>query len=200
MKKFIYIMLLINIAFFNCSNKNIAKDDAADRIDVSVEQGNQNISIVDNTVEIRRRQFSLVFKFKQPDSVLVNASFHPETFNNACEGLPLDELAGFKDTGITEELYNKNSALYISYKSPNYWYYVDDKDHRFTGVVKKENEFICTREITSCIDFDGSGDRTDIGNVMHKEFYLVIVKSEWNRDYTKKIEKSRRMIKFKFIL
>ncbi|MCL1865723.1 MAG: hypothetical protein FWF73_07935 [Spirochaetes bacterium] len=193
-------MFLINIAFLNCSNKELVKDDSTDRIDVSVEQGDQNIAIVDDAVEIRRRNFSLVFRFKQPDSVLVNASFHPETFNNANEGLPLDELAGFKDTGITEELYNKNSALYISYKSPNYWYYVDDKDHRFTSVVKNENGFICTREITSFIDFDGSGDKNNIGNVMQKEFYLVIVKSEWNRDYTKRIEKSRRMIKFKFIL
>jgi hypothetical protein len=200
MRKFIYLMLLINIAFFNCSNKNIIKDDAADRIDVSVEQSDQIISIVDDTAEIRRIKFSLIFKFKQPDSVLVNASFHPETFNNAYEGLPLDELAGFKDTSITEELYNKNSALYISYKSTNYWYYVDDKDHRFTNVVKNEDEFVCTREIASFIDFDGSGDRTNIGNVMQKEFYLVIIKSEWNRDYTKRIEKSRRMIKFKFIL
>ena len=193
-------MVLANIVFFNCSNKNIIKDDTADRIDISVVQGGQSVSIVDDTVEIRRGKFSLVLKFKQPDSVLINASFHPETFNNAYEGLPLDELAGFKDTSITEELYNKNSALYISYKSPNYWYYVDDNDHRFTSIAKSENELICTREITSFIDFDGSGDRTDIGNVMHKEFYLVIVKSEWNRDYTKRIEKSRRMIKFKFIL
>ena len=193
-------MLIINIVCFNCSNKKNIKDDPADRIDVSVEQGDQIISIVDDTVEIRRGKFSLVFKFKQPDSVMVNAYFHPETFNNAHGGLPLDELAGFKDTGITEELYNKNSALYVSYKSPNYWYYVDDKDHRFTNVVKSGNELICTRDITNFIDFDGSGDKINIGNVMQKEFYLVIVKSEWNKDYTKRIEKSRRMIKFRFIL
>ena len=193
-------MILMNIALFDCSNKNIIKDDAADGIDISVEQSGQNISIVDDTVEIRRIKFSLIFRFKQPDSVLLNASFHPETFNNAYEGLPLDELAGFKDTGITEELYNKNSALYISYKSPNYWYYVDDNDHRFTNIVKGENGFICTREIASFIDFDGSGDKSNIGSAMQKEFYLVIVKSEWNRDYTKRIERSRRMIKFKFIL
>ena len=193
-------MILINIVFLNCSSKNIIKDDSADNIDVFVEQGDQTISIVDDTVEIRRRNFSLIFKFKQPDSVLVNASFHPETFNNAYEGLPLDELVGFKDTGITEELYNKNSVLYISYKSPNYWYYVDDKDHRFTNIVKDENGLICTREITGFIDFDGSGDKTNIGNIMQKEFYLVIVKSEWNRDFTQRIERSRRMIKFKFIL
>ena len=200
MRKLIYIMVLINFALINCSNKKIIKDEIADRIDVYVEQGDQDIAIIDDTVEIRRRKFSLIFKFKQPDSVLVNASFHPETFNNACVGLPLDELSGFEDTGIIEELYNKNSALYISYKSPNFWYYVDDKDHRFTSIVKTEKEFICRREIASLIDFDGSGDNNNIGNVMQKELYLVIVKSDWNRDYTKRIEKSRRMIKFKFIL
>ena len=200
MRKLISLIVLINIAFINCSNKEIIKDDITDRIDVSIEQGDQNISIVDDAVEIRRRKFSLIFKFKQPDSVFVNASFHPETFNNAYEALPLDELSGFKDTGITEELYNKNSALYISYKSPNYWYYVDDNDHRFTSIVKSEKEFICKRDITNFIDFDGSGDKNNIGNIMQKELYLVIVKSEWNRDYTKRIERSRRMIKFKFIL
>ena len=193
-------MFFINIAFITCSTKEIIKEDAADRIDVSVVQGDQDIAIVDDTVEIRRRKFSLIFQFKQPDSVSVNASFHPETFNNAYEGLPLDELSGFKDTGIAEELYNKNSSLYISYTSPNYWYYVDDNDHRFTTIVKNENGIICTREITNFIDLDGSGDKNNIGNVMQKELYLVIVKSEWNRDYTQRIEKSRRMIKFKFIL
>ena len=202
MNKGLYLIILsiFLIVSFGCSaDKNIKKE-TIDKIDVSIEQSGSNITISGDTAEIRRTKFLLKFKFTQPDSILINASYQAETFNNAKEGLPLDELSGFKNTGIAEELFNKEGLIYISYDSPNFWYYTDDSDHRFNSILKSESGLLCTREISSIIDLDGSGEKTDISLVKQKEIYLVIIKSEWNEDYTKLIEKSRKLIKLKFIL
>ena len=126
--------------------------------------------------------------------------FNAETFNNAKEGLPLNELSGFKNTGIAEELFNKDSVIYISFDSPNFWYYADDTDHRFNSVLKSENGYICTRDISGIVDLDGTGEKIDMIKIKQNEIFLVIIKSEWNEDYTKMIEKSRKVIKLKFII
>jgi hypothetical protein len=200
MNKFLYFVLSLIIAFYGCSSDNNIKKDALDIIDVSIEQGGNIISIIDNTAEIRRTGFSLKFRFAQQDSILINASFQAETFNNAKEGLPLPELAGFKSTGIAEELFNKDSVIYISSNSPNFWYYTDDSDNRFNNVLKNENGYLCTREINGVIDLDGSAEKIDLIKIRQKEIFLVLIKSEWNEDYTRMIEKNRKIIKLKFIL
>jgi len=200
MKKSIFIIISIIIICCGCSADKNIKNEIPDKIDVVIEQDGNIVNLIDDTAEIRRTRFSIKFKFTQPDSILINASFHPETFNNAKEGLPLNELAGFKNTGIAEELFNKNSVIFLSFNSPNFWYYADDFDHRFNNVQKSENGYLCTREISGIIDLDGTGDKIDIIRIRQSEIFLVIIKSEWNEDYTKMIEKNRKMIKLKFIL
>jgi len=201
MNKRLCFLVLIIVTCYSCSaNKNI-KNEILDKIDVSIEQGGNNINIIDDTAEIRRSKFSIKFKFAQPeDSILINASFRNETFNNAKEGLPLDELSGFKNTGIAEELFNKNSVLYLSFDSPNFWYYADDTDHRFNNVLKNESGYVFTRDISGIVDLDGTGEKIDISKVKQNAIFLVIIKSEWNEDYTRMIEKSRKLLKLKFIL
>lgn len=200
MNKSIYFILTLIITFYGCSAEKNIRNDALDLIDLTIEQGGNTISIIDDTAEIRRTDFSLKFKFVQQDSLLINASFKAETFNNAKEGLPLNDLAGFRNTGIAEELFNKDSVIYISHNSPNFWYYSDDLDHRFNSIIKNENGYLCSRDISGIIDLDGSGEKIDLIKVKQKEIFLVIIKSEWNEDYTRMIEKNRKIIKLKFIL
>ncbi len=200
MKRFLYFILSLIITFYGCSSDNNIRKNALDIIDVSIEQGGNTVSIIDDTAEIRRTGFSLKFRFAQQDSILINASFQAETFNNAKEGLPLQDLAGFRSTGIAEELFNKDSVIYVSNDSPNFWYYTDDSDNRFNNVLKNENGYLCTREINGVIDLEGSAEKIDLIKIKQKEIFLVIIKSEWNEDYTKMIEKNRKIIKLKFIL
>ena len=200
MKKNLLIIISLIFICYGCSSEKNIKDEVSDIIDVTIEQGGNRINIVDDTAEIRRTKFSIRFKFSRPDAILINASFHPETFNNAKEGLPLYELKGFKNTLIAEELFNRDEVIFISLDSPNLWYYTDDSDHRFNNVLKSENGYLCTREISGIIDLDGAGDKIDIIKVKQNEIFLVIIKSEWNEDYTKMIEKNRKMIKLKFII
>jgi len=200
MNKFLYFTVVLIITFTGCSADKNIRNESLDLIDVTIEQGGNTISIIDDTAEIRRTAFSIKFKFLQQDSILVNASFKEETFNNAKEGLALNELTGFKNTGIAEELFNKDSIIYLSFDSPNFWYYTDDSDHRFNKVLKNENGFICTREVNGIVDLDGSAEKIDLIKIKQKEIFLVLIKSEWNEDYTRMIEKNRKIIKLKFIL
>lgn len=200
MKKSLFIIILLILTCYGCSADKSIRDESLDIIDVVIEQNGTRIDIIDDTAEIRRSPFSVRIKLSHPDSIVVNASFHPETYNNAREGLPVNELAGFKNTIIEEQLFNKDKVLYISYDSPGIWYYSDDSDHRFSSVLKSENSYLCTREISGIIDLDGSGDIIEISRVKEKEIFIVFLKSEWNKDYTRMIEKSRKILKLKFII
>lgn len=200
MKRCLFIIILIMLLCYGCSADKNIKDEKSDKIDLMIEQNGNRIDIVDDTAEIRRSNFSMRFKFAQPDGILINASFHAETFNNSKEGLPFNELSGFKNALISEQLFNKDRVIFISFSSPNFWYYGDDSDHRFNTVLKSENGYLCTREISGIIDLDESEDKIDISKVKENEIYLVIIKIEWNNDYTQMIEKSRKMIKLKFII
>jgi hypothetical protein len=199
MKKILYILTVL-ILIQGCSaDKNIKKI-KSDKIDITIEQDGNVIDIIDDTAEIRRTKFSFKIKFLQPESLLVNASFKSETFNNAKEGLPLADLSGFKNTGIAEDLFNRESAIYLSKDSPNFWYYSDDLDHRFTSVLKTEDGYICSRDVSCIIDLDGTGEKTDLIKIKEKAIYLVLIKIEWNESFSKMIEKSRKVIKLKFLI
>ncbi len=200
MNKLLCIIILCFSAFYGCSPDKNIRNDVQNQIDISIEQGGNIINIVDDEAEIRRNAFSIKFKFTQPESILINASFQSETFNNAREGLPLSELAGFKNTGIAEELFNKDGVIYLSHDTPNFWYYAEDSDHRFNSILKSESGITCTREISGIADLDGKGDKIDIIKIKQNEIFLVIIKSDWNEDYTRMIERSRKIIKLKFII
>jgi len=200
MNKFLCLITSVFILNSGCSTDKNIKNELADTIDLSIEQSGRNINIIDDIAEIRRTKFLITFKFSQPDSILINASFLSETYNNAKAGLPLNELTGFKETGIAEELFNKESIIYLSNNSPNFWYYSDDTDHRFNNILKTGNSYLCTREVSGLIDLDTSVERIDISKIRQNEIYLVVIKSEWNRDYTSMIEKNRKIIKLKFII
>lgn len=200
MNKPSFFLFTLTIILCGCSTGKNIKNIPDAIIDVSIEQSGSSINIKNDTAEIRRTGFSFKFKFSQPDTVLVHASFSSETYNKAKAGLPLEELSGFKNTGIVEELFNKDSVIYLSFNSPNFWYYADDKEHKFNSVLKTGAGYLCTRDISGVVDLDGNGEKTDILKIRQNEIYIVIIKIEWNEDYTKMIETNRKILKLKFIL
>jgi hypothetical protein len=199
MKKSIYILIAL-IVYYGCASDKNIKTEISDSIDLTIEQSGNIINITDDTAEIRRTKFTIKFKFPQPESVLVNASFKSETFNNAGEGLPLSDLSGFRNTGIAEDLFNRESVIYLSKNSPNFWYYADDADHRFNSVLKNESGYLCSRDISGIVDHDGTGEKIDLIKIRENTIYIVIIKIEWNDSYTRMIEKSRKLIKLKFVI
>lgn len=199
MKKFQIIIILLAAVIAGCGGRDI-KETETGMVEIYIEQGGSRIEIRDNTAELRRTPFSIVFKFSRPDSIFVNASFSSESFNNASNGLPLSELIGFKNPGIDEEPFNKQSILYISNDAPNLWYYTDDTDHRFNLIKKDDMGITCQRDILSVADIDAGSQKTELIKLKKDIIYLVIVTVDWNEDYTRMIEKSRKLIKLKFII
>lgn len=199
MKKFLMLIIFLPVMIISCGGKDI-KDTQPRLVDIFIEQAGNRIDIKDNTAELRRTPFSFIINFSRPDSIFINASFSSETFNNAQAGLPLSELIGFRNPGIDEEPFNRQNILYISNDKPNLWYYTDDTDHRFNLIKKHEHGIICQRNILSLADIDSESEKTELGKLKNSIIYLVIVTVDWNEDYTKMIEKSRKLIKLKFIL
>jgi hypothetical protein len=199
MKKFPFIIMLLTAIIAGCGGKDI-KDTQPRLVEVFIEQSGNRIDIKDNTAEIRRMPFSFIINFSRPDSIFINASFSSESFNNALAGLPLNELIGFRNPGIDEEPFNKQNILYLSNDTPNLWYYTDDTDHRFNLIKKHERGVICQRNILSIADVDSENLKTELNKLKKDTIYLVIVTVDWNEDYTKMLEKSRKLIKLKFII
>ncbi|HOP63299.1 MAG TPA: hypothetical protein PK358_07805 [Spirochaetota bacterium] len=199
MRKFQVILSLLIAILSGCGGDNI-KDNQIRTVEIFIEQNGSRIDIKDNTAELRRAPFSVIINFSRPDSIFINASFLSESYNNASMGLPLNELLGFKNPGIDEEPFNKENTLYISKSSPNLWYYTDDTDHRFDLIKKSERGIICQRSISSVMDIDTEGQAIELPKIKKDTIYLVIMTVDWNEDYTQMIEKSRKLIKLKFIL
>lgn len=199
MKKFLLIIMPLIALIAGCGGKDI-KDTQPRLVEVFIEQTGNRINLKDNTAEIRRIPFSFIINFSRPDSLFVSASFSSESFNNAQAGLPLTELIGFRNPGIDEEPFNKQNILNISNNTPNLWYYTDDTDHRFNLIKKHEKGIICQRDILSITDIDSGSQTIELNKLKKDTIYLVIITVDWNEDYTKMIEKSRKLIKLKFII
>lgn len=168
-------------------------------IDLYLEQDGRIINIIDDTAMIKRKQFCFVFSFRQPDGILLNASFEPASYESAAGGAPVENIAGFRNTGIAEELFNPECEMFISNDSPNYWYYADETDSRFDYTAKDERGYTCRRTVSSFVDLHGKAEKQEISKIRQDAIYIVIVMIEWNDDFTKRIERSRRYLKIKFI-
>ena len=67
-------------------------------------------------------------------------------------------------------------------------------------IKKHEKGIICQRDILSIADIDSGSQAIELNKLKKDTIYLVIITVDWNEDYTKMIEKSRKLIKLKFII
>ena len=138
-------ILLFSRAIF--SNKNLRAVDKRIPFKIYIEQNGIRQTITNNTVLLDKKSFNLVFVLHKPSAVLVNASFDKTTYERALKKEPLSKLPGYEGTGMAEGLFNTDKELFIDDTAPSYWYYDNDKEHRFNKVVKTKDSLVCTREI-----------------------------------------------------
>lgn len=196
MHKLLAIILSLTLA--GCSSATIIEDASLNDIDISILQNNEIIEPENNIYSLRRAPFSIRLTFKQPDGLLIHASFNDRTYIKAESSSPLNELPGFSNTSISEELFNRESVIHVSETAPGYWYYTDGTDHRFNSVVADNRGFVCTREVTGIIDIDSSKEITNLSSIDGDTLYIVIMKTDWNQDYTRRIELNRKYFKIRF--
>lgn len=197
MRKFIAILICF-VILTGCSSTSIKEETNQNIINMTIKQNDETAELLDNTVQLRRAPFAFLFNFTQPDGILVHASMDNSTYVKAEAGKPFSELPGFKHTSISEELFNKESFLYLSDDSPSYWYYTDETDNRFNSVYKDESGFTCRRDIKSIIDISTGKDKLASGQMKGDTIYIVIIKADWNKDYTERIELNRKLLKITF--
>ncbi len=165
---------------------------------VGFQQAGRLIPVENHQIILKKKAFSIVVYFRQPDSVLVNASFSPESFNQARSGRPLGEIRGFSDLGMAEEPFNPKTILMASSTAPHYWYYLNDSDHRFNDIFRKDGILACHRIIGQIMYRDTTRNVMPVWDIPENELYLVFMRTEWAKDFSQQFEKQREYVKVIF--
>lgn len=156
------------------------------------------IPVADHQVRLAKQPFTIVLYLRQPDGILVNASFDPQSFTQARNGTPFADIAGFADLGMAEEPFNPKTLLMTSNRAPHYWYYEHDANHRFNQVTARQNILICERIVGQIMYRDTSKKMTSIRQIQEDALYLVFMKTEWTSDFRQQHERQREFIQILF--
>ena len=161
---------------------------------VGIEQDGKQIPIKNNSLEIKRKPFTLVFYFPKHDGVSVNASFNQKSYDSAKNGVPLKNIIGFSETGMAEYDYNKHERIFIYDKGPHYWYFKEKGEHRFSEITKKDKFWVCKRVVSNI-----QKEKVDIAlnKTTESSLYFVFIKYDWGQNYSK-IERQRECLKIQF--
>ncbi len=165
---------------------------------IGIEQNGRALPLEDHEVTLQRAPFTIVLTFPGQEGILINASVMPETFNAAQSGKTLAEMKGFSDLGMAEEAFNPRALLMLSVQAPHFWYYAHEGEHRFNDVMRQEHAVICRRIVANVMYRDVSKQITSIRDFPDAHLYLVLMKTEWNSNYTEQFEKQRDYIKISF--
>ena len=143
MKRF----LLVSICLFGL----LCSAEAQDRLfSVTFLQDGRQIPLVaeDNIVHLKKKPFQIQIANVIDEGVLVGATFDQDLYHSAIGEADL-EVMWFDNTGMADELFNKEQSVMLSDEAPNYWFYSAKDDHRFDRDPKESNgRYIGTRTIS----------------------------------------------------
>lgn len=100
-------------------------------LDLKIYQNNKEVIPTNQNIFIlSKNAFTIQFEVKNLNGFLVGITQDEDVYQSAIGEGDL-EVAWFSNTGMAEELFNKNYELLISNDAPSYWYYEAENDHRF---------------------------------------------------------------------
>jgi hypothetical protein len=165
---------------------------------LAIEQNGENKEINNNTCKLDKLPFTIVISLSEPGNVLINASFKPLSFQLAKNGIDINNIPCFEETGMAEFMVgNPDKEILVKNTAPSCWYYTDSLKHRFDEVTVLSNgEICCKREINS---IHVVNDRKNIPiQEIENDLYLVLCTYKWAEDYSKKYEIQRGYLKLEF--
>jgi hypothetical protein len=162
---------------------------------VYIEQDGIRLPITNNEVSLNKKQFNIVFVFPKPNGIIISTSFNKTTYEKALKNEPLSKLPGFTESGMAEYLLNPDKEVMIDDTAPSYWYYDNDKEHRFNKVVKSRDSLVCTREIKQLYILGGKEPVIMPIEQVNKPLYFVFVDYESDPKTFERKEIQREMIK-----
>ncbi|HOW80925.1 MAG TPA: hypothetical protein PK573_00060 [Spirochaetota bacterium] len=198
MKHFLVIPIMLLLAGAACSGGKIKSGDPGFRhFKIAFEQDGVIRDAENNVVKLRKKPFTVIVSFAESDGLFVSASLKADSYLAAINGEKLEDIAGFSGPGLEEELFNKDETLALSATIPNYWNYTSDSDHRFSEIIVKPDVLLCRRNVSrlNLVDYR---KKTDLVDLKETEIYLVFMKIEWNKDFSRKIEIKRECVKLEF--
>lgn len=168
---------------------------------VAVEQGGRRVEIVDHEVILRKAPFALIVTFSGPDTIMVNASQYPASFELAATGRPLNELPCFNALFFSpyiEGAFNEDKVLLLSKTAPQYWFYNTPTFHRFDGVENVNGKLACRRTIAA-LYLEEERRTVPIEKFQGDTLYFVFVKAARPRVTMPDYEFHRECIKISFV-
>ena len=154
----------------------------AQSVEITIKQDGNLITPVDGIYHLKKKEFAFVVHSKKIEGFLLGATFDGELYKKAIAKKLNKNVEWFQNTGMAEELYNKEKDITVNDEAPSYWYYTDKNDHRFDKTPKgNSNDWTATRTITNIFD-TSSGSPVEIKN-LDQNIYILFYEPLYNEDY-----------------
>lgn len=195
-----FVLLFIIIILFSCAGTGYRGgiNPGFAHFRIYVEQDGVPQEIRNNSVNLERRPFEIIIHLTGPDSIFVNASLDDDSYYAALDGMPFNDIPGFQESGMIEELFNRDETLMLSDTAPHYWHYSDRYDHRFSDVTMTDAYLICRKKISYVAEGEEQKNRVAVDKLRKDKIYLVFMKLEWTKDFTGRKEYKRTALKIDF--
>lgn len=169
----------------------------AQALKVVIKQDGKVIEPVNDVYELKKTAFLFEITSVNLEGFLIGATTDKDIYT-AAAGPYNPEVPWFQNTGMAEELYNKDKELFLMDTAPSYWYYTDAKDHRFDKNPKGNlKQWTATRTITRFYDImtDQAINLKDFDGNAYVFMYESIYNDEY--DLTGKKNLFQAVLKFK---
>ncbi|MDR4892093.1 MULTISPECIES: hypothetical protein [unclassified Chryseobacterium] len=153
----------------------------AQSLKVVIKQDGKVIQPVNDVYELKKSPFLFEITSNNLEGFLVGATTNKDIYAGAL-GLLNTEVPWFQNTGMAEELYNKDKEMFLMDSAPSYWYFTDAKDHRFDKNPKgSAKQWTATRTITRFYDImvDQPINLKDFDG----RVFLLMYQPEYNDEY-----------------
>ena len=143
---------------------------------VGVMQNGKEEVITDHKITLNKDAFSLLLKFEESKSVLVNASFEPSSFDEALKGSPMADIKGFHQSWMAESNMNPDKEIQVSDSAPAQWFYENPEESRFNSAKTVKNTVVCERVVENFyLNKPGEIGSVKVKNAKKNKLYLVFV-------------------------
>jgi len=194
------LILLALIFCHSCSGKPyFIKDTDFSYFKIAFEQnGIYHFPASNKEISLKKAPFSIFVYLNIPDGILVNASLHDDSYNAMINGVPENDIEGFKKSSLPDEISNSNNMLLVSNQSPSYWYYTNEYDNVFNHTERITKKIVlCERKIDKIKNID-TDELLNIKDITFKKIYLCFLKNDWSNDFKTRIELKREAFVISF--
>ncbi len=148
---------------------------------VEIIQDGQLIEIVNNTVQLEKKEFQIRITLKKQDGVFMSSSFRKDYFNLKKD----EEIKDYKWLNIkarAENDFNEDQELMIDDEIVSYLFYDKEKDwHRFDkGVKVNGKKVVGTKKIKQVLIQD-TKEKIDILNLDNDIYLFFVATEQWKK-------------------